>query len=89
MIKDLTLNEAQKGSLAGRIEDLYLQEQIFISGVEVTHAQDEEDCRKVFFIYERENGTEGRNSIYCDFAIRDTEVTDFEEVHFDKEGVRL
>ena len=81
MIKDLELSEEILGRLAGFIEDLYTAENIVVSGLEVTHVQDEGDCHKAFFCYENAQNRLMRSSVYFTACIGDKVITDFEEVH--------
>jgi hypothetical protein len=84
MITDLELTEKQLGRLAGHIEDIYLADQIEVTGLEINSTQNEGDCFKVFFSYENVACALRRDSIYFTAALVADDVTDFEEVHFEK-----
>ena len=88
MITQLTLNTEQLTSLANQIEDLYTSEGIVVTGIEIAHVQDEEDCCKVFFSYEDAQDRLRRTSIYFAAVFGANAVTDFEEVHFE-DGQRI
>lgn len=84
MIRDLELSEKQLTRLANFLEDLYLEDQIEVTGLEVNHVQDEGDCYKVFYSYENVACKLRRDSMYFTAAIGNDDVTDFEEVRHER-----
>lgn len=81
MIKVIKLNSEQSQSLADRIEEIYIQDHIVATGLEVTELLKLNDCYKVNFTFERENCTIAQGRMYCTFGFDgDTNrVVDFEE----------
>jgi hypothetical protein len=83
VITEILLNEMQRESLGEKIARLYLSESKSLAeGLEVLSAQDEEDCKKVFYTYENAAGTMATTSMYCKFTLRADRVEDFEEIIF-------
>lgn len=78
MITDMTLTEIQKNKLEQKISDHIGEE------VEVSHCQNEGDCYKAFYSYEKRDGRIGCNSIYFSawFHNNSDGVTDFQEMEF-------
>lgn len=80
-IQDFDLNDAQRRDLEYKLTDLFAADGVETTGLEVTHVQDEGDCFKVFFVYEK-NKKDIKTSMYFNARFTQSGVENFTEKKF-------
>lgn len=78
-IQDLSLNSGQRKSLEYALTDLLKAEGLDPTGLEITHVQDEGDCKKAVYVYEKD-GKDVTANIYFNATIGENSIVDFKEV---------